>query len=171
MEIKCIAGFASITKDPAASASLYQNALGLPLEEMDDYRFMDKFPGANHFGVWPLSMAAQSCFGQEEWPDHVPEPTATIEFKLTDAAAVEAAVQEMKERGQEFVHESRTEPWGQTVARFMSPEGGLVGLSYAPSLTIASTRTDFSANAPRPAGYAGRPFEPFSNLILGSLNL
>ncbi|KUJ75223.1 glyoxalase [Thiomicrospira sp. XS5] len=134
MEIKCIAGFASITKDPAASASLYQDALGLPLESMDDYRFMDKFPGANHFGVWPLSMAAQSCFGQDEWPKNVPEPTATIEFELADAVAVEAAVQEMKENGQEFVHETRTEPWGQTVARFISPEGVLVGLSYAPWL-------------------------------------
>jgi hypothetical protein len=26
------------------------------------------------------------------------------------------------------------EPWGQTVARFISPEGVLVGLSYAPWL-------------------------------------
>jgi len=65
MEIKCIAGFASITKDPAASASLYQDALGLPLEKMDDYRFMDKFPWTNHFGVWPLSMAARSWFWAE----------------------------------------------------------------------------------------------------------
>lgn len=134
MEIKCIAGFASITKEPAASASLYQNALGLPLEMMGDYRFMDNFPGANHFGVWPLSMAAQSCFGQNEWPESFPEPTATIEFELADTTAVEAAVQEMKENGQESVHEARTEPWGQTIARFMSPEGVLVGLSYAPWL-------------------------------------
>jgi hypothetical protein len=54
MDIKCIAGFAAITKQPDASALLYQEALGLPLEKQDDYRFMDKFPGANHFGVWPL---------------------------------------------------------------------------------------------------------------------
>ncbi|MDR5893860.1 VOC family protein [Halomonas mongoliensis] len=134
MEIKCISGFASITKDPAASASLYQDALGLPLEAMDEYRFMDHFPGANHFGVWPLAMAAQSCFGQDEWPESVPEPTATIEFELADAAAVEAAVKEMKAKGQAFIHEARTEPWGQTVARFMSPEGVLIGLSYAPWL-------------------------------------
>lgn len=110
MEIKCIAGFATITKDPEASASLYQDALGLPLERMDDYRFMDKFPGAHHFGVWPLSMAAQSCFGQNKWPESVPEPTATIEFELANASAVEAAVREMKENGQEFIHEARTEP-------------------------------------------------------------
>ena len=134
MDIKCIAGFASITKDPAASASLYQDVLGLPLEKMDDYRFMDEFPGANHFGVWPLSMAAQSCFGQDKWPESVTEPTATIEFELADAAAVESAVHEMKEKGQAFVNEARTEPWGQTVARFISPEGVLVGLSYAPWL-------------------------------------
>ena len=134
MEIKCIAGFAAITKNPEASATLYQKALGLPLETMDEYRFMDNFPGAHHFGVWPLSMAAQSCFGQDEWPDSIPEPTATIEFELADAAAVEAAVKEMKGYGVAFVHESRTEPWGQTVARFISPEGVLVGLSYAPWL-------------------------------------
>ena len=134
MEIKCISGFASITKDPAASASLYQDALGLPLEAMDEYRYMDHFPGANHFGVWPLAMAAQSCFGQDEWPESVPEPTATIEFELADTAAVEAAVQEMKAKRQAFIHEARTEPWGQTVARFISPEGVLIGLSYAPWL-------------------------------------
>ena len=137
MEIKCIAGFAAITKQPDASASLYQEKLGLPLERYDehrDYRFMDKFPGANHFGVWPLNMAAQSCFGQDEWPTSIPEPTATIDFELADAKAVESAVQEMKVKGQDFIHEARTEPWGQTIARVISPEGLLVGLSFAPWL-------------------------------------
>ncbi|WP_018610107.1 VOC family protein [Uliginosibacterium gangwonense] len=134
MKIECIAGFASITKDPAASASLYQDVLKLPLKKQDDYRFMDKFPGANHFGLWPLAMAAQSCFGQDDWPAHIPAPTATIEFELADVEAVESAVQELKERGQVFIHETRKEPWGQTVARFMSPEGVLIGLSYAPWL-------------------------------------
>lgn len=134
MKIECIAGFAAITRNPSASASLYQDALGLPLERQDDYRFMDQFPGANHFGVWPLTMAAQSCFGQDDWPAHIPEPTATIEFELADAEAVELAVQELKEKGQQFIHEARIEPWGQTVARFMSPEGILTGLSYAPWL-------------------------------------
>jgi catechol 2,3-dioxygenase-like lactoylglutathione lyase family enzyme len=137
MEIKCVAGFSVITKQPAASASLYQETLGLPLERLDDYPdylFVDKFPGANHFGVWPLKMAAQSCFGQDEWPARVPEPTASVDFELADAAAVEAAVQELKAKGQDFIHEVRTEPWGQITARFMSPEGVLVTLSYAPWL-------------------------------------
>ena len=73
-------------------------------------------------------------FGQNDWPESVPEPTATIEFELASAAAVEAAVRKMKENRQEFLHEALTEPWGQTIARFMSPEGVLVGLSYAPWL-------------------------------------
>ena len=60
--------------------------------------------------------------------------SATIEFDLADTAPVESAVKEMKAKGQGFIHEARTGPWGQTVARFISPEGMLVGLSYAPWL-------------------------------------
>ncbi|MDR1996409.1 VOC family protein [Azonexus sp.] len=136
MEIKFISGFAVITKQPEASAALYREILGLPLEryEMTDYRFMDNFPGAHHFGVWPLEMAAQSCFGEDKWPTSIPEPTATIDFELADAESVALAVQEMKAKGQDFIHEVRTEPWGQTVARFISPEGVLISLSYAPWL-------------------------------------
>ncbi len=136
MEIKSISGFSVITKQPDASASLYRQALGLPLERYENtgYHFMDKFPGANHFGVWPLEMAARSCFGQDEWPASIPAPTATIDFELADAKAVALAVDEMKATGQAFVHEVKTEPWGQTVARFISPEGVLITLSYAPWL-------------------------------------
>ncbi|RMH93807.1 glyoxalase [Lysobacter pythonis] len=134
MEIECIAGFAVITKQPSASVALYRERLGLPLAGQEDYLFMDRFPGSNHFGVWPLAMAARTCFGQDEWPGHVPEPTATLEFELVDAGAVAAAVEEMKEQGHAFIHEARTEPWGQTVARFISPEGVLIGLSHAPWL-------------------------------------
>jgi catechol 2,3-dioxygenase-like lactoylglutathione lyase family enzyme len=134
MKIVGIAGMAAITKDPTLSKALYRDTLGLPLKEKDDYLSVDNFEGAKHFGVWPLSMAAESCFGQDKWPASVPEPHATIEFELSDVESVQAAVEEMKKQGQEFVHEARLEPWGQTVARFMSPEGLLIGLSYAPWL-------------------------------------
>lgn len=30
-----------------------------------DYLSMDGFGGVKHFGVWPLRMAAQSCFGTD----------------------------------------------------------------------------------------------------------
>jgi catechol 2,3-dioxygenase-like lactoylglutathione lyase family enzyme len=134
VKIVSIAGFAVITAEPAPSKSLYRDLLKLPLVEKDDYLSVDRFDGAKHFGVWPLTMAAQSCFGSETWPDDVPVPQATIEFELEDIEAVHAAVEEMKSHGQRFVHEVRVEPWGQTTARFVSPEGVLIGLSYAPWL-------------------------------------
>jgi catechol 2,3-dioxygenase-like lactoylglutathione lyase family enzyme len=108
--------------------------LKLPLDEKDGYLSVDRFDGAKHFGVWPLTMAAQSCFGTDTWPAEFPVPQATIEFELNDIESVRAAVEEMKANGQEFVHEARLEPWGQTTARFISPEGLLIGLSYAPWL-------------------------------------
>ena len=134
MKIQSIAGFATITKDPQKSAKLYKEILGLKLESQEDYLFIDKFPGSNHFGVWPLHMAAQSCFGTNEWPINFPEPTSTVEFELGSPEEVSEAVEELKESGQQIVHEAIQEPWGQTVARFLSPENVLVGLSYAPWL-------------------------------------
>lgn len=134
MKIVSIAGFAAITRDPVPSKALYRDALKLPLDEKDDYLSVDRFDGAKHFGVWPLKLAAQSCFGTDAWPDEFPVPQATIEFELQDVESVQAAVDEMKANGQAFVHEARLEPWGQTTARFISPEGLLIGLSYAPWL-------------------------------------
>ena len=132
MKIVAVAGMAPITKDLAASHALYRDTLGLPLKGKDEYLSMTHFDGAKHFGVWPLQAAAQSCFGTDTWPAGIPVPVATIEFELADVASVQAAVEEMKKQGHHFVHEARLEPWGQTVARFMSPEGLLIGLSYAP---------------------------------------
>lgn len=134
MDIKSIAGFAVISKNLDASLSLYQDVLRLPFKRQHDYSYMDKFPGANHFGVWTLQQAAQACFAQDKWPKDIPEPSTTIEFELADTAAVEQAVLELKEAGHVFVHYARMEPWGQTLARFISPEGVLIGLSYAPWL-------------------------------------
>ena len=42
------------------------------------------------------------------------------------------AADELRAAGYELVHEAREEPWGQTVARILSPEGLIVGISYAP---------------------------------------
>jgi len=134
LKIESIAGFAVITARTEASKALYRDALALPVNEKDDYLSMDRFEGANHFGVWPLAMAAQSCFGTDTWPDDIPVPQATIEFELRDVEAVHAAVDELRSGGQRFVHDARMEPWGQTIARFVSPEGLLVGLSFAPWL-------------------------------------
>ena len=46
--------------------------------------------------------------------------------------AVAAAARELEARGYRLIHGSRTEPWNQTIARLLSPEGLLVGVCYTP---------------------------------------
>ena len=134
MQIQHIASFAVITPNPADSRRLYVDALGLPLQaaDGDDYLHSGDIDGSKHFGLWPLAQAAQACFGTPEWPSHQPVPQASVEFEVEDAAAVEAAAKEMEERGYPLLHPARQEPWGQTVARLISPENVIVGISYVP---------------------------------------
>lgn len=133
MQIQFISSFAVITRDPSASRRLYVDALGLPLPGADgDYLHSENIGGAKHFGVWPLAQAAEACFGTPEWPSDRPVPQASVEFEVEDEAAVETAAQEMEERGYPLLHPARREPWGQTVARLLSPENLIVGISYAP---------------------------------------
>jgi catechol 2,3-dioxygenase-like lactoylglutathione lyase family enzyme len=136
MDIVFVASIAVIAVDPPKSRELYLSALGLPLEasEGDDYFHSERIDGCKHFGVWPLTQAAQACFGVDEWPPDLPVPQVSIEFEVEDAAAVEAAAEELKAKGFELLHGAREEPWGQTVARLLSLEGSIVGISYAPSL-------------------------------------
>ena len=53
---------------------------------------------------------------------------------MADAAALSTGARELRARGYDLLHDAKTEPWGQVVARLLSPEGAVVGLSYAPSL-------------------------------------
>jgi catechol 2,3-dioxygenase-like lactoylglutathione lyase family enzyme len=132
MEILFIASFAVVTPDPPQSRKLYVDALGLPLEG-DDYLHSEKIGGSKHFGVWPLSQAAQACFGTPDWPGDVPVPQASVEFEVGSEEAVADGAAELEAAGHELLHPSRTEPWGQTVARILSGEGVIVGISYVPS--------------------------------------
>jgi catechol 2,3-dioxygenase-like lactoylglutathione lyase family enzyme len=136
MKIEFIASFAPVTADPAGSRTLYVGALGLPLEhaEGDDYIHSESIGGSKHFGVWPLTQAAQACFGRPDWPANTPRPQACIEFELADAHAVRSAAAELRAAGFQLLHDAREEPWGQTVARMLSPEQLIVGLSHAPWL-------------------------------------
>ena len=136
MNILFIAGIAVIAPDPPKSRELYVNTLGLPLsaDEGGEYWHSEKVAGSKHFGVWPLSQAAEACFGTSEWPSEVSIPQASVEFEVEDADAVAAAGEELKRAGFELLHPARQEPWGQTVARLLSSEGLIVGVSYAPWL-------------------------------------
>ena len=136
MKIEFLSSVAVITPDPPGSRTLYVDALGLPLEGRGDdaYIHSEQIAGCKHFGVWPLSQAADACFGTPQWPAERPVPQVSIEFDVADAAAVSAAAQELEEAGYELLHPAREEPWGQTVARLQSLEGAIIGISYAPSL-------------------------------------
>ena len=89
MDIESVASVAVITPDAAASRRLYVDALGLPLRQLDGDNFASQeIDGCQHFGVWPLSQAAEACFGTSSWPAHVAVPQMSLEFELADPRAV-----------------------------------------------------------------------------------
>ncbi len=130
MKVLFVAGFGPVAVDVAESRRLYEGALGIAFKvEEGEYRHTEDLKGANTFAVWPLAQAAQSCFGTDAWPAGVTRPQAWLEFDVDD---IEAATKEMQERGYQLLVANRTEPWGQTVTRLISPEGLLVGLTHTP---------------------------------------
>lgn len=125
-----IAGFGPIVLDAGASRKLYGQTFGIPFkEEKGGYLHTEALKGANSFALWPLSEAAQSCFGGDSWPADVPIPQAWIEF---DVDNVERATAELESRGYQMLVRNKKEPWGQTVSRFIGPEGLLVGITFTP---------------------------------------
>jgi hypothetical protein len=135
MNVEFLATVAVIAPDPINSRNLYVEALGLPLQgEGDGYCHSEQIAGCRSFGIWPLSQAAQTCFGTDQWPVERPVPQVSIEFDVASAAAVGPAARELEQGGYELLHGAREEPWGQTVARLQSPEGAIIGISYAPVL-------------------------------------
>ena len=125
-----IAGFGPIVRDDGASRNLYRQTLGIAFkEETGGYLHTEALKGANSFALWPLSQAAQSCFGKESWPADIPVPQAWLEF---DVENVEEATAQLESRGYRMLVKSRKEPWGQIVSRFLAPEGLLVGITLTP---------------------------------------
>jgi len=125
-----IAGFGPVVKDAQASRALYVRALGIAFEEEEGgYLHTESMKGAGAFALWPLPHAAKSCFGTDSWPADIPVPQAWIEFDVDD---VEAATAELESRGYRMLVRNRHEPWGQTLSRFLGPEGLLVGMTYTP---------------------------------------
>jgi catechol 2,3-dioxygenase-like lactoylglutathione lyase family enzyme len=131
LKVVFVAGFGPLVKDAVASNAFYVEALGLPLEQQagGGYYHGEKLDGVRHFALWPLSEAAKSCFGADDWPPDLPEPHSWLEFDVEDVATATAA---LKKRGYKLLVEARKEPWGQTVTRLLSPEGILVGLTFTP---------------------------------------
>ena len=132
VRILFIAGFGPIVREATASRKLYSQMLGISFkEETGGYLHSEALKGANSFALWPLSQAAQSCFGKDSWPREVPVPQAWLEF---DVDNVEKATVELESQGHRMLVKNRKEPWGQTVSRFITPEGLLLGITFTPSM-------------------------------------
>jgi catechol 2,3-dioxygenase-like lactoylglutathione lyase family enzyme len=138
VNVQFMSTFAVVSPDVDISRKLYADALGLPLAggEGDEYLHTGQVEGVKHFGVWPLWQAAEACFGVRDWPADRPRPQASVEFDVESPEAVGAAAGELAQAGFDLVHPARQEPWGQTVARLISSEGLIVGISYVPSMHV-----------------------------------
>ncbi len=134
IEVLFIAGFGPIVTNQAASEGLYRDLFRLPLEETEGYGgywHTNKVAGVKHFALWPLDKASLSCFGHGRWPADLPVPQAWLEV---DVADVEAATLALEKAGYTPLVRLKTEPWGQTVTRFLSPEGLLLAVTHTPWL-------------------------------------
>jgi hypothetical protein len=132
IKVRFIAGFGPVVHDSPASRNLYEEALNIQFkEEAGGYLHTEGVDGCRSFALWPLAHAAQSCFGQEAWPGDIPAPQGWLEFDVDDLAAATA---ELEARGYRMLLKNKMEPWGQTVSRFLSPEGLLIGVTYTPSM-------------------------------------
>lgn len=54
-----------------------------------------------------------------------------MEFEVEN---VEKATASLESRGVRMLIKNKTEPWGHTVSRFLSPEGLLVAVTFTPSM-------------------------------------
>ena len=140
VKILFIAGFGPIVREEAASRNLYREILGICFkEENDGYLHTEGLKGAKTFALWPLRQAAQSCFGIDRWPDEITSPQAWLEF---DVDNVDNATAELESLGYRMLVKNKNEPWGQTVSRFLTPEGLLVGITFTPSLREENSASD-----------------------------
>jgi hypothetical protein len=132
LKVLFVAGFGPIVHETSESRQLYGDALRIPFkEESDGYLHTEALPGVKTFALWPLSQVAESCFGNDSWPDNIPAPHAWLEF---DVDSVEKATAVLESAGYRMLVKNKKEPWGQIVSRFISPDGLLVGITFTPSM-------------------------------------
>lgn len=133
MKTSFVAGFGPMPRDTGASREFWGAGLGIELHELaGDYYVSDTLAGVRHFGMWPLSQAAETIFGTTDWPDDVPAPNAWMELDVAAPEDVAPAIAELRAAGHRVLREAHLEPWGQTTSQLLSPEGVLVGVTYTP---------------------------------------
>lgn len=111
IDVLFVAGFGPISQNAEVSSGFYVQVLGLPLKPMEgngDYLLSEnRLKGVKHFAVWPLSQAATSCFGSEEWPAEHPIPQGWIEYEVQDLFRANGKRIRMQfaTKGEAFSHE------------------------------------------------------------------
>jgi catechol 2,3-dioxygenase-like lactoylglutathione lyase family enzyme len=143
MKATFVAGFGPIIGEAGEAHRFWRDGLGIDFEEpAPGYFTNDRLEGVKAFAMWPLSQAAEATFGTPEWPADLPTPQAWVELDVESAEAVGEAVEELRAAGHRVLSEAHEEPWGQTTARFMSPEGLLVGITFTPWMHSVPDRPD-----------------------------
>ena len=151
MQIQFVSSVSPIVSDPTDARRLFSGALGLTFESSAGaYVFTEKLDGVKHLGLWPLSEAADACFGSPGWPSDVPVPQASVEFEVADPDAVDSAAAELRAAGYQLLHEPRTEPWGQTITRLLAADGLLIGVCYTPWFHAGAGVADAAAGNAAP---------------------
>ena len=142
MKVSFVAGFGPIVRDVDASRAFWGAGLGIALAEAaPSYWTNDDLDGVKAFALWPLVQAAESCFGTNTWPQDVPAPQAWVELDVESPQAVADAVAELEAASHRLLRGAHEEPWGQTTARLLSPEGLLLGITYTPWMHGAASTT------------------------------
>jgi catechol 2,3-dioxygenase-like lactoylglutathione lyase family enzyme len=133
MRISFVAGFGPIIRDADQAHAFWRDGLGIGFAEpAPGYFTNDDLDGVKAFAMWPLAQAAEATFGSAEWPADLPQPQAWIELDVDSPAAVAEAIEELHDAGHHILRDAHEEPWGQTTARLLSPEGLLVGITFTP---------------------------------------
>ena len=127
--IRHMASIGEIVDDMAAAVAFYRNVLGLEVEWNEGTGYATaKVAGAMHFGIWSREAAAEATLGDKEAASRIPLGF-TVEFEVNE---VQAASSTLESKGWKVLQAPRTEDWGQTTSRFLSPSGALCGIAETP---------------------------------------
>lgn len=127
--IRHMASVAEIVEDMEAAVAFYRNVLGLEVEWTEGTGYATaQVAGAMHFGIWSREAAAEATLGDKKAAPQIPLGFA-IEFEVDE---VRAASNTLESKGWEVLQQPRTEDWGQTTSRFLSPSGALCGIAETP---------------------------------------
>ena len=127
--IRHMASIGEIVDDMAAAVAFYRDVLGLEVEWNEGTGYATaKVAGAMHFGIWSREAAAEATLGDKEAASRIPLGF-TVEFEVDE---VQAASSTLESKGWKVLQAPRTEDWGQTTSRFLSPSGALCGITETP---------------------------------------